>query len=148
MPVLMFRAKRIPRPITDARLMQAYAAEEILDAMLDDLYKDVRAGAPVRASDYALVMRHCPPRAVSRVPVPRTRLAGLILEFPRRFMPRPITDARLEQAHAAESLLDAILEDLYGDLKAGARITALEYCLVWRHRPPRAIDLMLTRHTG
>lgn len=148
MPVLMFRAKRIPRPITDARLMQAYAAEEILDAMLDDLYKDVRAGAPVRASDYALVMRHCPPRAVSRVPVPSARRTGLILEFPRRFTPGPITDARLVQAHAAESLLDAILEDLYGDLKAGARITALEYRLVWRHRPPRAIDLMLTRNTG
>jgi hypothetical protein len=148
MPVLMFRAKRIPRPITDARLMQAYAAEEILDAMLDDLYKDVRAGAPVRAFDYALVMRHCPPRAVSRVPVPSARRTGLILEFPRRFTPGPITDARLEQAHAAESLLDAILEDLYEDLKAGTHVSAVEYRLVWRHRPPRAIDLMLTRNTG
>lgn len=128
--------------------MQAYAAEEILDAMLDDLYKDVRAGAPVRASDYALVMRHCPPRAVSRVPVRSARRTGLILEFPRSFTPGPITDARLEQAHAAESLLDSILEDLYGDLKTGARITALEYHLVWRHRPPRAVDLMLTRDTG
>jgi hypothetical protein len=148
MPVLVFRTKRIPRPITDARLMQAYAAEEILDTMLDDLYTDIRAGAPVRASDYALVMRHCPPRAVCRVPFRHARRAGVILEFPRRFSLRPITDARLEQAHAAESLLDAILEDLYDDLKVGARITALEYRLVWRHRPPRAIDLRLTRNTG
>jgi hypothetical protein len=128
--------------------MQAYAAEEILDTMLDDLYTDMRAGAPVRASDYALVMRHCPPRAVSLVPVGGARRAGGVLEFPRRFSLRPITDARLEQAHAAESLLDAILADLYDDLNAGARITALEYRLLWRHRPPRAIDPMLTRNTG
>jgi hypothetical protein len=148
MQVLVFRTKRIPRPITDARLMQAYAAEEILDAMLDNLYKDMRAGAPVRASDYALVMRHCPPRAVSRVPVRDARSVGMVLEFPRRFMPRSITDDRLEQAHAAESLLDAILEDLYDDLKAGARVSAVEYRLIWRHRPPRAIDPMLTRNTG
>jgi len=148
MQVLEFRAKRIPRPITDVRLVQAYAAEEILDAMLDDLYKDMRAGAVVRTTDYSLVMRHCPPRAVSRASHRDIRRAGFVLEFPRKFSMRPITDARLQQAYAAENLLDAFLEDLYDDLEAGARVSAQEYRLVSRHRPPRAIDLMLTRITG
>jgi hypothetical protein len=148
MPVLPFRPKRIPRPITDVRLAKAFAAEEILDAMLDDLYKDVRAGALIRTSDYALVMRHCPPRAVSRVSHRDLRRAGFVLEFPRSFATRPITDVRLEQAYAAENLLDVFLQDLYDDLEAGAKVTAVQYRLVWRHRPPRAIDLMLTRNTG
>jgi hypothetical protein len=148
MRVLEFRPNLIPRPITDARLALAHSTEEILDAMLDDLYKDMRAGAPIRTADYALVMRHCPPRAVSRVERRDAGKAGMLLEFPRRYRRRAITDARLEQAHAAENLLDASLEDLYDDLEAGADITAIKYRLVWRRRPPRAIDLMLTRNAG
>ena len=47
MLVSPFRSARIPQPITATRLAQAYAAEEILTAMLDDLYQDMRAGATI-----------------------------------------------------------------------------------------------------
>jgi hypothetical protein len=65
MLVSLFRPARIPQPIADSRLAQAYAAEEILSAMLDDLYRDLAGGAAVVSCEYQLVWRHRPTRAVS-----------------------------------------------------------------------------------
>ena len=142
MLVSLFRPARIPQPITDSRLAQAYAAEEILTAMLNDLYQDLRAGAASQTSGYAIIARLCPPRAVARVPQHGASRV-VFLGVPRIRDPEPITDQRLEQAFAAESLLDAMLEDLFRDLAGGAAVVSREYQLVWRHRPTRAVSLAL-----
>lgn len=142
MVVSPFCPARIPQPITDARLAQAYAAEEILTAMLDDLYQDMRAGAAIQASGYAIIERLRPPPAVARMPQ-HVAARVLFLVVPRIRDPEPITDQRLEQAFAAESLLDAMLDDLYRDLAGGAAVVSREYQLVWRHRPTRAVSLAL-----
>ena len=137
-----FCPARIPQPITDTRLAQAYAAEEIVTAMLDDLYQDMRAGASVQTSGYAIIERLCPPRAVARL-LRRVASRIVFLGVPRIRDPETITDQRLEQAFAAESLLDAMLDDLFQDLAGGAAVVSREYQLVWRHRPTRAVSLAL-----
>ncbi len=140
--VSSFRPARIPQPITDSRLAQAHAAEEILTATLADLYQDMRAGAAIKASGYAIVERLYPPRAVARAPQ-HVASRVVFLGVPRIRDPEPITDQRLEQAFAAESLLDAMLDDLFRDLAGGAAVVSCEYQLVWRHRPTRAVSLAL-----
>ena len=142
MLVSPFRSARIPQPITATRLAQAYAAEEILTVKLDDLYQDMRAGATTQTSGYAIIERLCPPRAVARVPQ-HVASRVVFLGVPRIRDPEPITDQRLEQAFAAESLLDAMLDDLFRDLAGGAAVVSCEYQLVWRHRPTRAVSLAL-----
>jgi hypothetical protein len=130
---------RDPRPITDERLAQAYAAEEVLHALLHDLQQDIKNGAVVLARDYQIPERLRPHRSLARVKGrgPRHK----ILQFPRIRDPEPITDARLEQAFAAERLLDVILEDLFQDLVSGAAVVSRNYELRWLHKRPSAIRL-------
>jgi hypothetical protein len=143
MPVSPVLAARMLRPITDERLAQAYAVEEILEALLNDLYQDMRNGAAMQACNYGLVERLCPPRAVARVAGHGKRRRIVAVALPRIRDPEPITDARLKRAFASESLLDAMLDDLYKDAAAGAAVVARRFALVWRHRPSRAISLAL-----
>jgi hypothetical protein len=135
-PVLPARG---PRPITDERLAQAYAAEELLETLLNDLHQDMQNGAAMLACDYQIPERLRPHRSLARAKGrgPRRK----ILQFPRIRDPEPITDARLEQAFAAERLLFAILEDLFQDLVSGAAVVSRNYQLRWLHKRPGAIRL-------
>jgi hypothetical protein len=135
-PVLPARG---PRPITDERLAQAYAAEGLLETLLNDLHEDMQNGAAMLACDYQIPERLRPHRSLARAKGrgPRRK----ILQFPRIRDPEPITDARLEQAFAAERLLDVILEDLFQDLVSGAAVVSRNYKLPWLHKRPSAIRL-------
>jgi len=139
---------RIPRPITDKRLAQARAAEELLEALLRDLYQDMRNGAPMRACNFALIERLRPPPAVVCIAGDGAKQALPRLARRRTRGPQPITDQRLEQAFAAECLRDAILEDLYQDVAAGVAVLARRCVLLWRRRPIRAIRLTLECTAG
>jgi hypothetical protein len=119
-------------------LAQACAAEQILEALLTDLFQDVRNGAARRERRYALAGRFCPPRAVVRLAKRGDQCNLVALTF-RPIRPiAPITDQRLEQAFAAESLLDAMLGDLYRDFANGAAVVSRGYRLIWRNRLTRA----------
>jgi len=139
---------RIPRPITDERLAQAYAAEEILEAILNDLYQDMRSGAAMEACNYALIEGSCRPRALVRAAERGRRRRIVVLETPHIRDSEPITDTRLERAVAAETLLDAMLDDLFKDLVSGEAVLSREYHLLRLHKPARAISLALQCATG
>lgn len=137
---------RIPRPITDKRLAQAHAVEEFFEALLGDLYQDMRSGAVMLARNYDVLERICQPRAVVRVGKRATRRG--IVALPRIRKPEPVTDARLELAFAAERLLDAILEDLFQDVISGAPVVSRKYRLLWLHKPPSAVTPALRCAVG
>jgi hypothetical protein len=130
---------RVPRPITDERLAQAYAAEELLETLLNDLHQDMQNGAAMLACDYQIPERFRPHRSLARTMGrgPRSK----ILQFPHIRDPEPITDARLEGVFAAERLLDAILDDLFEDLVSGAAVVSRSYQFRWLHKRRDAIRL-------
>jgi len=134
-PVLPARG---PRPITDERLAQAYAAEEVLQTLLNDLQQDMQNGAAVLTCDYQIPVPIRPPGSLARI---KGRVRGRILQFPGTRRPEPITDARLEGVFAAERLLDAILEDLFQDLVSGAAVVSRRRQFRWLHKRPGAIRL-------
>ena len=137
---------RIPRPITDKRLAQAHAVEEFFEALLGDLYQDMRSGAVMLARNYDILERVCQARAVVRV---GKHDACRSIVTPLRIRdPEPITDARLELAFAAERLLDAILEDLFQDVISGAPVVSRKYRLLWVHKPPSAVTPALRCAVG
>jgi hypothetical protein len=132
---------RIVRPITDQRLVQACAAEEFFEALLKDLYLDLRRGATLLASKFIIVERLRPP---PRVACLAGECAKIVPLARRRYRnPEPITDERLERAFIAECLRDAIVGDLYEDADAGAVVLTRRCTLLWRPRPIQAIRLRL-----
>jgi len=137
---------RIPRPITDKRLAQAHAVEELFEALLRDLYQDMRSGAVMLARNYDVLERICQPRAVVHVGKRATRRGIVALRRIRK--PEPVTDARLELAFATERLLDAILEDLFQDVISGAPVVSRKYRLLWLHKPPSAVTPALRCAVG
>jgi hypothetical protein len=137
---------RIPRPITDERLAQAHAAEELSEALLRDLYLDMQHGAAMQACNYRFIERRCQPRAVVRVAGHNRRQR--VVALPQTRDPEPVTRVRFERALAAEQLLDAMLEDLFEDLVSGAAVVSRKYKLVRLHKPARAISLALQCATG
>ena len=139
---------RLPRPITDGRLAQAHAAEELLESILKDLYYDMQNGAPIPSCIYVLVERLRPPPAVVCIAGGGAKRKTAPQAFRRNRDPEPITHRRLEQAFAAEHLRDTILDDLYLDAAAGETIIARRFVLLWRPRPVRAITLALQYVVG
>jgi hypothetical protein len=129
---------RDPRPITDERLAQAYAAEEVLHALLHDLQQDIQNGAVVLARDYQVPEAIRPAGLLART---KRHGRGRILQFPGTRRAEPITDARLEGVLAAERLLDAILEDMLQDLISGAAVVSRSRRCLWLHKRLGAIRL-------
>ena len=58
---------RDPRPITDVRLEQVFATEMLLDAILEELFRDVVSGAAVVSRKYRILWLHKPASAVTPV---------------------------------------------------------------------------------